>query len=169
MIYSKARRSVIIRFIALESVALSTRSRERPDLALAILNCERFQELGRRSRDAGFEPEVYDQGPKNLNSGVRFSRGRPSSLNETWPRLTSSVAHSMDMPIRSSISLASFSKAISQFPAARRVLSFSSIQPRHQSSGASTCTIGGSLEVERLNSCSISLAISSWFDCTIAA
>ena len=37
-------------------------------LALAILNCERYRELGRRLRDAGFEPEVNDQGHKRLQT-----------------------------------------------------------------------------------------------------
>ena len=37
-------------------------------LALAILNCERYRELGRRLRDAGFEPEVNDQGNRRLQT-----------------------------------------------------------------------------------------------------
>ena len=37
-------------------------------LALAILNHERYRELGRRLRDAGFEPEVNDQGNKRLQT-----------------------------------------------------------------------------------------------------
>ena len=37
-------------------------------LALAILNCERYRELGRRLRDAGFEPEVNDHGHKRLQT-----------------------------------------------------------------------------------------------------
>ena len=37
-------------------------------LALAILNGERYRELGRRLRDAGFEPEVNDQGNKKLQT-----------------------------------------------------------------------------------------------------
>ena len=35
-------------------------------LALAILNHERYRELGRRLRDAGFEPAVNDQGNKRV-------------------------------------------------------------------------------------------------------
>ncbi len=37
-------------------------------LALAILNGERYRELGTRLRDAGFEPEVNAQGNKKLQS-----------------------------------------------------------------------------------------------------
>ena len=37
-------------------------------LALAILNRERYRELGRRLRDAGFEPAVNDQGNKRLQT-----------------------------------------------------------------------------------------------------
>ena len=37
-------------------------------LALAILNCERYRELGRRLRDAGFEPEINDQGNRRLQT-----------------------------------------------------------------------------------------------------
>ncbi len=37
-------------------------------LALAILKGERYRELGRRLRDAGFEPEVNDQGNKRLQT-----------------------------------------------------------------------------------------------------
>ena len=37
-------------------------------LALAILNCERYRELGRRLRDAGFEPEVNEQGNRRLQT-----------------------------------------------------------------------------------------------------
>ncbi len=37
-------------------------------LALAILNCERYRELGRRLRDAGFEPEVNAQGKRRLQT-----------------------------------------------------------------------------------------------------
>ena len=37
-------------------------------LALAILNHERYRELGRRLRDAGFEPAVNDQGNKRLQT-----------------------------------------------------------------------------------------------------
>ena len=37
-------------------------------LALAILKNERYQELGRRLRDAGFEPAVNDQGNKRLQT-----------------------------------------------------------------------------------------------------
>ena len=37
-------------------------------LALAILNHERYRELGRRLRDAGFEPEVNDQGNRRLQT-----------------------------------------------------------------------------------------------------
>ena len=37
-------------------------------LALAILNGERYRELGRRLRDAGFEPEVNEQGNKRLQT-----------------------------------------------------------------------------------------------------
>lgn len=37
-------------------------------LALAILNHERYRELGRRLRDAGFEPAVNEQGNKRLQT-----------------------------------------------------------------------------------------------------
>ncbi len=37
-------------------------------LALAILNRERYRELGRRLRDAGFKPAVNDQGNKRLQT-----------------------------------------------------------------------------------------------------
>ena len=37
-------------------------------LALAILDHERYRELGRRLRDAGFEPEVNDQGNRRLQT-----------------------------------------------------------------------------------------------------
>lgn len=37
-------------------------------LALAILNCERYRELGRRLRDAGFEPDINDQGIRRLQT-----------------------------------------------------------------------------------------------------
>ena len=37
-------------------------------LAVAILNCERYRELGRRLRDAGFEPDVNDQGNRRLQT-----------------------------------------------------------------------------------------------------
>ena len=37
-------------------------------LALAILNRERYRELGRRLRDAGFEPAVNAQGNKRLQT-----------------------------------------------------------------------------------------------------
>ena len=37
-------------------------------LALAILSSERYRELGRRLRDAGFEPEVNDQGNRRLQT-----------------------------------------------------------------------------------------------------
>ena len=37
-------------------------------LAAAILNRERYRELGRRLRDAGFEPAVNDQGNKRLQT-----------------------------------------------------------------------------------------------------
>ncbi|MDE0080560.1 MAG: hypothetical protein OXO50_23770 [Caldilineaceae bacterium] len=37
-------------------------------LALAILNHERYRELGRRLRDAGFEPAVNEQGNRRLQT-----------------------------------------------------------------------------------------------------
>ena len=37
-------------------------------LALAILHHERYRDLGRRLRDAGFEPEVNDQGNRRLQT-----------------------------------------------------------------------------------------------------
>jgi hypothetical protein len=37
-------------------------------LALAILNRERYRELGRRLRDAGFEPEINAQGNRRLQT-----------------------------------------------------------------------------------------------------
>ncbi len=43
-------------------------------LALAILNHERYRELGRRLRDAGFEPEVNEQGNRRLQT---WTAGRP--------------------------------------------------------------------------------------------
>jgi len=40
-------------------------------LALAILNLERYRELGHRLRDAGFEPAINDQGNRRLQSDWR--------------------------------------------------------------------------------------------------
>ena len=43
-------------------------------LALAILNNERYRELGRRLRDAGFEPEVNDQGNERQGNCIKLEK-----------------------------------------------------------------------------------------------
>ena len=43
-------------------------------LALAILKNERYQELGRRLRDAGFEPEVNDQGNERQGNCIKLEK-----------------------------------------------------------------------------------------------
>ena len=43
-------------------------------LALAILNHECYRELGRRLRDAGFEPEVNDQGNERQVNCIKLEK-----------------------------------------------------------------------------------------------